>query len=198
MHINTINIHMGHSPVAAAAIAALLAGAEQVSAQDEPETSASILVPPAIGEYWEGQGGVYAGMKRGQDSGRDFCLIVPTDPRAVFSKRCLGTYGIDVNSAASHHNGHANTRALAEAGSELCKDILALEIDGHSDFYLPSHAELMLCWVNVPELFEKVWHLSSTQYSDDGAWDQYFDDGHTDGNGKKFEAVGRACRRLFL
>ena len=198
MHINTINIHMGHSPVAVAAIAALLAGAEQVSAQDELETSASILVPPAIGEYWVGQGGVYAGMNRGQDSGRDFCLIVPTDPRAVFSKRCLGTYGIDVNSATSYHNGQANTRALAEAGSELCKEILALEIDGHSDFYLPSQTELMLCWVNVPELFEKVWHLSSTQYSTGNAWVQYFLNGDTSSYYKKFDASARACRRLFL
>ncbi len=198
MNIQTINIHVGHSPFAVAAFAALLAGAEQVSAQAEPETKGSILVPPPIGEYWQGQGGVYAGMGCGRDGGNDFCLIVPTDPKAIFAKRNLGTYGVDVPGATSYHDGPGNTRAFAEAGSELCKEILSLEIEGHKDFYLPSQTELMLCWVNVPELFEKVWHLSSTQSSAVTAWRQVFSDGYTDYYDKTNEGVGRACRRLFL
>lgn len=194
MNIQTINIHMGHSPVVAAALAALLAGAEHTDAQAPP----SNLVQPPIGEYWTGQGGIYAGTVRGRDGGKDFCLIVPTDPKAIFTKRSLGTYGTDVTGATSYHNGPANTRALAETGSDLCKEILALEIEGHKDFFLPSQTELMMCWVNVPELFEKVWHLSSTQSSARNAWHQDFGYGLTYTNDKKAEAVGRACRRLFL
>jgi hypothetical protein len=47
------------------------------------------------------------------------------------------------------------------------------------------------------EAFEETWYASSTQYSENGAWDQHFDDGFQDFNFKSYE---RRCRfvRLIL
>ena len=154
--------------------------------------------PPKIGTYWPGQGGIFVGLGRGHDGGRDFHLIAPTDPRAIFTDRVLGTYGIDVKDAISMHNGPANTAALALAGSELCQEIQALDIEDHKDFYLMSPADGWLCMANVPELFPKQWHLTSTQVSSGDAYGQSFNYGTTDDLYKKFKACARALRRSFI
>ena len=85
---------------------------------------------------------------------------------------------------------------MAEAGSDLAKKMLALEIDGHADWYLPAQAELMLCFVNAREHFQKEWHWSSTQYSAYAAWFQAFSSGHAYDNGKDGEWRARAVRRV--
>ena len=48
------------------------------------------------------------------------------------------------------------------------------------------------------EAFEEAWHWSSTQYSADDAWVQYFADGSQGISGKEFEASARACRLIQL
>lgn len=192
MHIENVNIHMGNPGIGAALLAGLF------TRQMEDKEPASKPVPPEIGEYWQGQGGIYAGMGRGRDGGKDYCLILPTDDRAIFTKRALGTYGVDVQNASSDHDGPTNTASLASAGSELCKEILALEIEGHKDFYLMSRTDAQICWANVPEQFKKEWYLTSTQYSSNHAWLQHFGNGFTSTSGKVCEASARACRRLFL
>ncbi len=153
---------------------------------------------PAIGEYWQGQGGIYVGRGRGRDGGHDYDLILPTDSRTIFKNRSIGTYEIDVKGATSDHDGLANTMALAAAGSDLCKEALEIEIEGHKDFHVPSRIDLRLLWANVPELFDKEWYLSSTQYSSDDAWSQDFGGGTQYDNGKEFEAGCRFVRRSFL
>lgn len=192
MNIQTVNIHLG-SPLASAAILSAIFSSPPPGSVQETK-----LVPPAIGEVWPSQGGIFVGMGRGRNGAKDHCLILPTDERAIFTERCLGTYGVDVNGASSYHDGMANTVALAESGSDLCKEILALDIDGHKDFYLMSQTEAQLCWANVPEQFKKEWHLTSTQYSSDGAWGQSFGLGYTGYGTKDSTASARACRRLFL
>ena len=193
MHIKNVNIHLGRGAPSIAVLAALAGAFASNGAPVEPK-----VVPPAIGQYWEGQGGIYVGMGRGYEGGRDYYLILPTDPSAIFTKRMLGTYGIDVPNAGSIHDGPANTAALAAVGSELCKEILSLDIEGHTDFYLMSRTDARLCWANVPEQFEKEWYLTSSQCSAGNAWVQYFADGGQGYYDKKFEASARACRRLFL
>ncbi len=119
MHIQTVNIHLGHSGLSTAllrAFAASFAPPYVTPASEPTKTPTTLLTPPAIGKYWQGQGGVFAGVGRGQDGKRDHCLIVPTDPRAMFDKRMLGTYGIDVPNANSYHDGPTNTQALTDAG----------------------------------------------------------------------------------
>ena len=153
---------------------------------------------PRIGAVWPGQGGIYVGMGRGYEGIPDHHLIVPTDPRAIFEERDLGTYSVDVKGACSNHNGMANTIALADAGSTLCKEILGLEIDGHEDFYLMSRTDASLCMANVPELFEKDWYFTSTQYSASSAWSQFFSHGTQGSSSKSYEGRARAVRRFVL
>ena len=192
MNIQTLNINLGNSAMGGALLAALSASMSP-SKPEEP-----IATRPNIGEYWQGQGGIYVGRGRGRDGGRDYSLILPTDKSTIFEKRSLGTYGTDVTGAASDHDGMANTIALAIAGSNLCVEALSVEIEGHKDFYLMSRTDLQLCWANVPELFEKEWYLSSTQCSITTAWLQDFSDGHTYHHDKRSEARARLCRRSFL
>ena len=146
-----------------------------------------------------------------------------------------------IEGAGSYWDGLANTNAMAEAGSKLAKWARALEINGHSDWYLPSRDELELLYRHLKptarenycyfrsgdnpssapagypytaqapaqtaseefraggaEAFEPVWYWSSTQYSADLAWDQTFDYGHQDNDGKCYEARARAVRRFLL
>ena len=48
------------------------------------------------------------------------------------------------------------------------------------------------------EAFDETWYWSSTQYSPNIAWLQFFDNGYTITSGKKFEASARACRLIQL
>ena len=186
LHIHTININLGSTAMSSALMAAL---------NDKTTESQQ---KPAIGEYWQGQGGIYVGRGRGRDSGRDYDLILPTDSRTIFKNRSIGTYEIDVKGATSDHDGLSNTMALAAAGSELCKEALEIEIEGHKDFHVPSRIDLRLLWANVPELFDKEWYLSSTQHSSSYAWIQYVGDGVQLNGSKKVEASCRLVRRSFL
>jgi hypothetical protein len=152
---------------------------------------------PRIGEVFSGQGGIYAGIMRGENGSPDYALIVPTDPRAVL-RGAWGEYGKRVVGADNLRDGMANTIAMAEAGSELARQILALEIDGHKDLYLMSRHEARLCYLQVPELFEDGYYWTSTQYSPTTAWGQDFDAGLQGYNGKSNEVLAPAVRRLFI
>jgi hypothetical protein len=154
---------------------------------------------PKIGTVWEGQGGVYAGVMRGEN-GSDYHMIVPTDPQGVNASIQWGSRGKEEPAAVSEFDGMANTRALISSGNDhpVAKWVAGIKIDGHVDFYLPARRELSLMYANVPELFEKVWHWSSTQYSADGAWGQYFYGGGQYGAGEYYEGRAVAVRRLVF
>jgi len=157
------------------------------------------LSVPAIGTHWFEQGGIFAGIGRGQAGAPDYALIVPVDPRGHFEDREWGQYGLDVPGAASAHDGPANTQAMAAAGSQLAQDCLALDIGGHADWCLASHADLDLARANVPELFVKGdWYWTSTQYSPYGAWVQDFESGTSNIGDKANEFRAVAVRRLVL
>jgi hypothetical protein len=154
---------------------------------------------PAIGTHWIEQGGIFAGIGRGQDGAPDYALIIAADPRGRFEDREWGKYGQDVVSAGSLHAGPGNTKAMAEAGSALAKDILALDIGGHTDWYLPSQADMHLACANVRDQFEKGdWYWTSTQCSPYDAWVQDVEDGRStiDLKDNEFRAV--AVRRFVL
>jgi len=153
---------------------------------------------PAIGQFWPGQGGIYAGLMRGHDGNPDYHLIVPTDPRGFVREIAWGSQGKEEAGACSDFDGQANTTALAKSKHDhpAAEWADALDIEGHADFYLPSRRELRLCWVNVPELFDEGWYWSSTQHSALYAWNQGFGDGGQGISDKDTALRARAVRRF--
>ena len=174
-----------------ALIRALTPPAEVIAVERAFITSAV----PRIGASWNGEGGIYAGVIRGETE--DYHLVVGAISP---DKLEWGAYGTDVPGTVSEHDGRSNTLALIESDNDhpAAKWARANTADGHSDFYLPARRELSLLYANVPELFEKVWHWSSTQYSAHSAWYQYFVDGDQYGTAKGYVARAVAVRRLVL
>lgn len=151
---------------------------------------------PALGAEWPGQGGIYAGLVRGAD-GADHHLIICTDAAGDMEDREWGEY-VDVAGATSKSDGLANTRAMAESGSQVAKDVLALSIAGHSDWHIGSQADMHVAFANCAELFEKDdWYWTSTQGGRNYAFVQGFAYG-SDWGGKGGEYRVRAVRTIQL
>ena len=123
-----------------------------------------------VGQYAEGQGGIYIGKTA---QGRHlFAAAEPLDGEFEF-----GGYGDELE-CYSDLDGAENTRKLLERGGHPAA-LAATEYsaDGHKDFYLPSHRELLQ--VVAVEGFnddgEYTW--TSTPYGSYGAWAVSFEDG---------------------
>jgi hypothetical protein len=199
LHIKQIIVNVEAqkpSPMASALIR-LLNTAQEANPERRTEQSGM----PAIGQAWEGQAGIYAGIMRGAKGQPDYHLIVPTAIEAQKEAITWGGYREDQSDAACEFDGHANTTALATKGKgkhPAAEWAASLIVDGHSDLYLPSRRELRLCWVNVPELFADGYYWSSTQYSPLNAWYQYFSGGGQYYHCKGDELRARVVRRLFI
>ena len=154
---------------------------------------------PRLGAFWPGQGGVFAGTIRGRDGHPDYHLIVASGPEAEADDIAWGGYGKE-SGATSAWDGMANTSALvdSEIDHPAAQWADALEHEGHADWYLPAQAELTMAWANVPELFSKGWHWSSSQFSASYAWLQLFNDGDQTSSAKGNELRARAVRRLII
>ncbi|WP_044872002.1 DUF1566 domain-containing protein [Pseudomonas sp. LFM046] len=115
-----------------------------------------------------------------------------------------GEYGQDVATTTS--DGLANTRAMAEAGSELARKALAMELNGFGDWYLPSRQEQALQYFSLLDAdgyqaeqtntFAPRWYWSSTQYSPHYAWVQHFAGGYQNSGHKGSGYRARAVRRF--
>lgn len=126
---------------------------------------------PLIGDRWPEQGGTLVGIIRDGDDER--AVIVCADQAGDFAGE-WGARGKEID-AKDDHDGSGNTKVMAEAGSEIAKQVLALEVGGHKDWYIPSRQELALCFMHARAMFdtsEAYW--SSTQSSSVFAWAQYF------------------------
>ena len=122
---------------------------------------------PCIGQPWPGQGGIYAGLARGEDGAPDHHLIL------------------------AEQHGEALTWSAAK------KWAAGIEVDGHKDFSLPTRFESALLYANVrDQLSTGYWHWTGTQYSVSYAWYQYFYYGIQGYYDKKAEGWARAVRRL--
>jgi hypothetical protein len=153
---------------------------------------------PKIGENWPGQGGFFAGIIRGAAGQPDLALII-SDERGERENVALGTHDKDVSEAASKSDGMANTKALAAAGSKLCQDILALDIDGFRDWHLMSANEAHVAAANVSELFNpEGWYWTSTQNGRYTAFVQDFENGYLCDDSKDDERRARAVRTIQL
>ncbi|WP_342649138.1 DUF1566 domain-containing protein [Pseudomonas sp. REB1044] len=154
-------------------------------------------VVPSLGSYWPGQGGYNAGLIRGENGAPDYYLIAPVLSEQLRAE--WGGRGEECEGATSMSDGLANTKALLADESDHPAAKLASEFiaDGHADFYLPARRELQVAEANVPELFEKAYHWSSSQFSADSAYYMGFEDGWIDGSGKDGERLVRPVRRFI-
>lgn len=109
-----------------------------------------------------------------------------------------GPYGASIEGAESYHDGRANTQAMAEASSDLAKQVLALDIEGHADWFLSSQADAHLLAANAKHLLKPEGYWTSTQSSAISAWYQSFGYGYQDIDGKDVELRAVPVRRLFL
>jgi hypothetical protein len=124
--------------------------------------------PPKIGEYWPGQGGIYAGMARGRDGESDYPLILSTE---VPGRDFKWQDALD----------HAKT----------------ITADGHSDFTVPTRFESALLYANLQDQFDTdYWYWTSTQFSELSAWGQHFGHGEQYDGIKYYERRCRFVRRL--
>jgi hypothetical protein len=160
------------------------------------------LIVPTIGALVEG--GLFHGVLliAGQLWGE---VTAPKAEGEITGHTWLPTYQ-DVPGAASDFDGLANTVAMAEAGSTLAQAARALRINGRDDWYLPARGGQLLQWGNLravldpAEAFEGAWYWSSTQYSRNYAFYQFFGNGYTYGDsGKSWEGGrARAVRRFLI
>jgi hypothetical protein len=160
--------------------------------------ASSALKVPQLGQYWEGQGGIYAGTMPGENGQRPYRLIVSEESGDGLE---WGGYGQRIDGADSRIDGMANTKAILLADGEHPAAEWASKYtkDGHSDFYLPAQREQSLCFATILNQFETDdWYWSSTQYSADTAWDQGFGDGTQLNAYKDNTSRARAVRRIEI
>jgi hypothetical protein len=154
---------------------------------------------PTFGDIVPGEGGRLGAIMRGSviDGVRqpDYAVIVPDLPSVQLA---WGVRGVEIKNANSMTDGQFNTLAMLIANCPPALHIAELKAEGHEDLYLPARAELQALWANVPELFEKQYHWSSTQYSAYYAFVQGFEVGDSFWLGKGYDYRVRAVRRVQL
>ena len=151
------------------------------------------LTPPAIGEYWVGQGGLYGGLRHYPEG---LCHIIFAAKDV--GRHAYGEHGTSVE-ATSNIDGLANTAILVnrDGSHPAAEAAYAYTCDGHSDFYLPSSGELHHGYLYLPESFEKDWYISSTQRSADTAYSLDFEAGWLSNYAKSYERLARPVRRIL-
>ena len=151
---------------------------------------------PRIGQVWPTQGGIYAGIMAGQDGQPDYHLILAPKETEIESI-AWGKYGTKIAGAASYFDGKANTADMAAADLDLGKQITGVTADDHTDYYLPSQAEMHLLAANLKNQFDQDdWYWTSTQYSATLAWQQGFGYGNQYYSYMDAEVKARAVRMI--
>jgi hypothetical protein len=131
--------------------------------------------PPAIGRYWPGQGGIYAGVVAGRDGD--------------------GIFELDYHLILEHEQDRAEI--TWQPALEWARSI---DRDGHRDFDLPTRSEQAILFGNVPALFEHSWYWSNTPHASGShyAWCHYFADGLQSYYREANAFRARAVRRLKI
>jgi hypothetical protein len=176
IHNIHINLPQQRNPMVEALLKSIFAGGSLAAETDEEvREGASVaielgLTPPRIGEYWHSQGGIYAGLARGEDGQPDYHLILA--------------------------EAAPETRFTWEAAKAHAKTIVA---GGHRDFALPTRLESALLYANLHDkISTDHWHWTGTEHSAGRAFRQFFDNGNQLSNYVSFEARARFVRRLIL
>ena len=101
--------------------------------------SAAAQVAPAVTIPEVGQafgGGFFTGITRDPDTGKRYLNISAGAAHELTG--AWGEYGVKIEGADSFTNSRANTEAMAAAGSDLAKQVLALDIGGYTDWAIPA------------------------------------------------------------
>lgn len=155
---------------------------------------------PMFGALLASHGGHFGGILRGTaaDGSEDFALIVAEQSAEIEDATWSEDY-TTIAGADSKTDGRANTEAMAAAGLQLAQRIKALDLGGHTDWYLPAAAELRALSATVPELFnQQDYYWSSSQSSRYDAWCQDFEYGSSTASSKDDEFRARPVRRVQL
>lgn len=116
-------------------------------------------------------------------TGKHGLVCAPIDQSINAPWGCAGT-----NISGANGNGHQNTldiiKGCSTAGiaAKICSN---LNLDGYSDWYLPSKDELSAMYNNLASqglgdfsVGSEVWYWSSTQFDNNQAWSQNFTGGN--------------------
>jgi hypothetical protein len=154
----------------------------------QPISNNETAVVPEIGQYWPGEGGIYAGIIPDYEGRHPRHLIVSVDEVEGVEWGDEKEWEAD---ARSPHDGATNTWALLGCGHTHPAAQWAADYtkDGHTDFHLPSRRELQAAAVSIGDTFAPAWYWSSTEHTWATAWGGSFE------NAKEIEskdALGRA------
>jgi hypothetical protein len=95
---------------------------------------------PPIGSLHEG--GHYAGLYR--HGGNHHALIVSRIEGEFYDEWSENSK--EIKGCDSNIDGMANTKAMAAAGSQLAMNVLALDLGGFTDWYIPANKQLEMCY----------------------------------------------------
>jgi hypothetical protein len=153
------------------------------------------LSTPLPGQYWEGQGGYYAGL---MVDGNQLWYIILSDAKHELDSLTWGKSSNEIKGDFSRRDGRKNTALIlaAEPDNKAAQHVTALLIDGHKDFYWPAQHELDQINITCPHLMGTKQYWSSTQYSALTAWLQDFENGYTLIDLKDYKRAVRAVRRI--
>ena len=147
---------------------------------------------PQIGEYWQGQGGVYGGDFCGGDDSI-YGLIFASEQDVGRARLAPG----GKRAQLSDWDGLANTQHL-RSECPAAKMAAGYERDGHSDFYLPARRELLLGAANLHDTFGKEsWYWTSTLRGEHFAWAVVFENGYVYHDYRTSEFRVRPVRRFI-
>jgi hypothetical protein len=117
------------------------------------EKAAPAVTTPAIGQIYGG--GFVTGITRDPVTGQRFLNITAGAAHELVGK--WGEYGEKVEGADSFTDSLANTQAMAAAGSELAAKVLALSIEGFTDWAIPARDVQELQYRHFKPTTEENW-----------------------------------------
>ncbi|WP_430317024.1 hypothetical protein [Pseudomonas sp. p1(2021b)] len=149
---------------------------QSIAAADLPERGQPLAGGTFVTRYWL--------------NGQERALILMPDE----FEGAWGKYGVKITGADSYSDGEANTRAMAEAGSEIA--IKALELGAHIPSCLEGQLVMAAKADGLVTLREDRFHWMSSQFSADFAYSMVFEDGWLNTTVKDLERLVRPVRSL--
>jgi len=117
------------------------------------EKAVPAVTTPAIGQAYGG--GFVTGITRDPVTGQRFLNITAGAEHELVGK--WGEYGEKIEGADSFTDSRANTQAMAAAGSELAAKVLALSIEGFTDWAIPARDVQELQYRHFKPTTEENW-----------------------------------------